>query len=464
MKWKLTNRFLMTVLSIVFIVIILNMVLLFSFLYYKSSNTSNSAAGEMIIRSFEQYMSVENNELIVSEEGLHYLDENNAWIQVLDKNGEVIKSYLTNDLPLKSHYSPVELVNTYKYRDIDSNTTTYISEFESYSILMGVKDSNITRYVFTLDSGFVIAAISQYLLIIFIADIFVALIVGLLFGSILTKPLYQMIEYIQRLKNREFTLPKLKRPGIYKNVFENLQEVSTSLEQQEIERNKLEKLRNEWVTNVSHDMKTPLASIRGYSELLLDDDISDTERKNYAAVIERQSKYMHELLDDFTLATRLRNAELPLKKQIVKADLFVRNLVIDFLNDAQFSDYNVSYTANTVDASVELDTHLMKRAILNFLTNACIHNSIDTTIQVIVSENQNNVEIKIIDYGKGIAEQDLPNIFNRYYRGTNTTDTKGSGLGMAISRDIIKAHNGNVTIESQKDQGTAIVISLLKKQ
>jgi signal transduction histidine kinase len=463
MKWKLTNRFLMTVLSIVFIVILLNMIILVGFLYYKSTDRSNSSAGEVVIRAFEQYVTIEDEEFIVSEEGLTYLDEHSAWIQVLDRNGNVVKSYLTNNLPLKDHYSPVELINTYKYRDIDHITTTYISEIEPYSILMGVRDSSITRNVFTMDNDFVIATISQYLLIILIADIFVALIVGLLFGSILTKPLYHMIEYIQRLKNRNFILPKYKRPGIYKNVFENLQDVSTSLEQQESERNKLEKMRNEWVTNVSHDMKTPLASIRGYSELLLDETVSDEERKNYASVIERQSKYMHELLDDFALTTRLRNAELPLEKTQVNIDSFVRNIVIDFLNDAQFSDYTISFVPANMQQNYALDAHLMKRAILNFLTNACVHNSKDTEIQVIVSETD-FINISIIDFGKGISEEDLPNIFERYYRGTNTSNIKGSGLGMAISRDIIEAHDGKVSIESKKHHGTSITISLPKKQ
>src|SRR5699024_6651547 len=98
--------------------------------------------------------------------------------------------------------------------------------------------------------------------------------------------------------------------GLYKQVFANLNDVAENLNQFENERQKLEIMRNEWISNVSHDIKTPLSSIRGYAELLQSKDVTDVERMEYAEVVERHSLYIRELLDDFNLTLRLRNNEM----------------------------------------------------------------------------------------------------------------------------------------------------------
>lgn len=455
----MTNRFLMTVLSIVFIVILVNIILFFAFLFWQSRNTSTTSVGDAVINTFQPFVTVENNELIVDEEGLIFLQENNSWVQFLDENGHVVKSYFTNDIDAPTHYTPVELIHHYKNRVFDNDTVLYFKEAAPYTILVGVKDPSITRQVITVDSNFVISLISNYLLLIIIVDLVVAILAGLLFGSILTKPLYKMTDRIQQLKNQHYNSKEKVRPGIYKHVFENLEDVAHDLSKQEVERQKLEKMRNDWISNVSHDMKTPLASIQGYAELLIDDDVTDAERKNYAAVIERQSIYMHELLEDFMLTTRLRNNELPLQTEIIPAERFVQNVVIDFLNDAQFQETDVQFTVQQ-SATIEIDVHLMKRALLNFLINAAIHNPPETTIFVTVATVDKQLSIEIRDNGLGISPEHLPNIFERYYRGTNTSDIKGSGLGMAISRDICRAHHGEVTIKSAVGTGTSITMLL----
>lgn len=460
MRWKMTSRFLMTVLSIVLIVIFVNIVLLFSFFIFKDRDPSTFSTGDTVVTQLKKHISVENDEVVITDAGMRLLEDNNAWIQVLNQDGTVIQSFLTNNLTLKDHYSPVELVNAYKYRDIDKDTTTYIIEVEPFSIFIGIKDPNISRNVLTINNNLLIALFTEYLLYIILIDMVIAILAGLLFGSVLTKPLYRMIEQIQKLKNGEYERIGMKKPGIYKNVFTNLVEVSKDLKVQEEERKKLEKMRSDWITNISHDMKTPLASIRGYSELLLDDNVTDEERKNYAEVIERQSHYMQELLDDFNLTMRLRNAEMPLQLTTLKFEPFVRDVVIDFLNDAQFSNYDVTFESADDIPTLEIDQHLMKRAIINFLTNACVHNEPSTEVSVSLRKKQSHLLLTIQDNGKGIAPEDLPNIFERYYRGTNTTNIQGSGLGMAISRDIIEAHGGKIDMESTVGSGTYITITL----
>lgn len=166
---------------------------------------------------------------------------------------------------------------------------------------------------------------------------------------------------------------------------------------------------------------------------------------------------MRELLDDFTLTMRLRQQQMPL--QLVETNIvsFVRELVIDVLNDPSFSEHNISFEAQTERLMKSIDSHLMKRALLNFIYNALVHNDAQVALEISVEEP---ATIIIRDQGKGIAEADLPQIFERYYRGTNTENIKGTGLGMAIARDIIQVHGGEVIVTSKIDVGTTVVVRL----
>ncbi len=457
MKWKLTIRYLISVLSIVFIVIFLNTFILIGMLFYQQIHgidevTENS--GETFTRGFNQYISLENGEPVVSEEGIEALRVFGAWIQILDQNGQVQSSYLAPE-DLSTHYSPMELIHKYKYRDDELNTY-FIGEFESYSYLIGVPDSKEERFIFMMDPRTVFSYATKFLLAIVIVDLFIAMLVGLLFSTVLTRPVSNIIDRISQLKKRNFTVQETKKPGIYKPVFSNLNDVSQTLQAHEEERLKLEKMREEWISNVSHDIKTPLASIRGYAELLRDQDVSKLERLEYSEVIERQSIYMKDLLDDFNLTMRLRNQDMPLTLQETRLESFVREIVIDLLNDPQFGQYEISFISDSPDLKWNIDRHLMKRAILNFIYNALIHN--DENIAVTIRIHTDSLTIE--DNGKGISADDLEQIFERYYRGTNTDNIRGTGLGMAISRDIIEAHGGKVSLTSKIGIGTTVEIRL----
>ncbi len=457
MKWKLTIRYLISVLSIVFIVIFLNTFILMGMLFYQQKHgidevTENS--GETFTRGFNKYISLENGEPVVSKEGIEALRVFGGWIQILDQNGQVQSSYLAPE-NLSTHYSPIELIHKYKYMDDELNTY-FIGEFKSYSYLIGVPHSKEERFVFMMDPKTVFSYATKFLLAIVIVDLFIAMLVGLLFSTVLTKPVSNIIDRISQLKKRDFTVQETKKPGIYKPVFSNLNDVSQTLQAHEEERLKLEKMREEWISNVSHDLKTPLASIRGYAELLRDQDVSQLERLEYSEVIERQSIYMKDLLDDFNLTMRLRNQEMPLTLQETRLESFVREIVIDLLNDPQFGQYEISFISDSTNLKWNIDRHLMKRAILNFVYNALIHN--DENIAVTIRINTDSLTIE--DNGKGIPADDLEQIFERYYRGTNTGSICGTGLGMAISRDIIEAHGGKVSLTSKVGIGTTVEIRL----
>ena len=443
-------------LSIFIIVFIVNTII-FLILLAKQSNEGNAIYnmdyGEAFARSFADELAVAGGEIILSEKGLSQLKESGAWLEVLDEDGTVIESFLA-PANHQTHYTPLELVHYYKYMDDELNTY-FVGGFDKYSYLLINPSLEATRHVWLVNDVRIMGSIALFLVLAFFVNLIISAIIGFIFSLFFTKPVNRMIERIQTLKNRVFKKELADEKGLYKQVFANLNDVAENLNQFENERQKLEIMRNEWISNVSHDIKTPLSSIRGYAELLQSKDVTDVERMEYAEVVERHSLYIRELLDDFNLTLRLRNNEMAMKLEETNMEHFVREIIIDLLNDPQFSSEEIEYVSETADLVWIIDRHLMKRALLNFIYNAFIHNE-----QVKLTIKITKDSIMIEDNGKGISPSEQEQVFTRYYRGTNTTDIKGTGLGMAISRDIIIAHGGDVQLTSEINQGTKIEIKL----
>ncbi len=138
----------------------------------------------------------------------------------------------------------------------------------------------------------------------------------------------------------------------------------------------------------------------------------------------------------------------------------LRETLIDMLNDSRYADKSIELQTNVEKLMLNLDAILIRRAVTNLILNALVHNDPDVKI-VVQLEQKERTHVTIKDNGKGIEEEELEKVFDRYYRGTNTETTHaGSGLGMAIAKDIIQKHGGDITIHSTAGEGTTIDIQL----
>ena len=462
MKWKLTGRFLGSVVTIVVIVGIVNTILLICLLFVHIDTEEESA--ENFSRQFSQYVDLKDNKPKVNEEGRESLRNNNAWIQFLNDKGQQVAAYYTPQ-QLKTVYTPAEIVQMYKYKEVDSETTVFVGEAHNFSYFIGVKDRGIGRYVLSYNYDSLLKYINIILLLFLSVDIMIALVIGFLFGKKLTSPLHILIEGIQQLRDRRFKKMSIPK-GVYEDVFRNMNELSVKLDQYEKERNQLDNMREEWISNISHDMKTPLSSILGYTELMRESavDLTPQELDEYIAIINRQSIYMKDLLDDLNLTMRLRNQRLPIQFEEIDIVGFIREMTIELLNDSSFGDRQIEFEANVDKAIHQVDKKLLKRAIFNLIYNALVHNDENVVVKIkidaIHQQSDTHTQITIADNGSGIPAKDLAQIFERYYRGTSTANTHGTGLGMAIARDIIHAHKGKLDLTSIENKGTTITILL----
>lgn len=472
MKWKLTLRYLLSTVLVAMIVVQLNIILAISIIFMVGLNSSENNAGvfnsvESFVRDFNKNIFNDTddiNNIFVDDNGKKVLKEAKAWIQILDNDGKVIYEYNTPD-NIRNEYTPVQLINTYKYAGVEGNKSTVMAAEKnidnySYTYLIGFPMSKVSKTNLVLEKGATRDVISKIILAMIVVDCIVATIIGYIFSKSLTKPVKSIIGGVEDLADGNYE-SYYKEKGVYKPVFNKLNNLADTLKSNERERKKIESMRNEWVANISHDIKTPLASIKGYAELMSSDyDIEVDEVYQYAEIIDSKANYIKELVDDLNLTMKLKDGYSNISRKEQNIVSLVRGCIIDILNDPKYSHVDIDFDSEEDNIVLEVDELLMKRVINNILYNSIIHNNEDVSIKVnIILSSKTHIIIE--DNGKGISQEDIKYIFERYYRGTNTGHAhKGSGLGMAISRDIVKAHNGDIKVESKLGVGTKIEIIL----
>ncbi|WP_315116494.1 HAMP domain-containing sensor histidine kinase [uncultured Clostridium sp.] len=470
MNWKITGRFIITVVSVAIIVILINIIGGAILIFDGGRNNIGIINGisysspEDFTREFKEYLIEDKDKIYIHSDGEKILKEKEAWIQILDDGGNEVYNY-EKPVKVKEHYTPVELIHAYKYILPDSMSTIFVGEKKlgnrDYSYIIGFPSERIKRNVISYDTYNLGNSLRIGIYIILLIDALIALLFGYLFSRRLTKPLVNIIKDVKILSEGEYNL-KREEKGIYKEIYYNINNLSSKLRSNEEERKKLDKMREEWISNISHDIKTPLVSVKGYAEILSSEeyDCSKEEVREYSKIIEDKSNYIKDLIDDLNLSTRLKNKVLALNLKNTNIVSLARGVVIDILNNPQTSNVNIDFSTSREVIEKDVDEILIKRVITNILYNSIVHNDENVDIEVKV-EKKDRIHISIMDNGKGIKGEDLKYIFERYYRGTNTGKRhKGSGLGMAIAKDIVEAHDGIINIESEFGVGTKIEIIL----
>ncbi|AIQ15888.1 histidine kinase [Paenibacillus sp. FSL H7-0357] len=253
------------------------------------------------------------------------------------------------------------------------------------------------------------------------------------------------------------------RYRLYKEVIESFYQMTHQLAQIEKERERLEKAQAEWMSGISHDLRTPLATIQGYGYMLesLPEQWSQEEMRIMGSTIREKGDYMLELISDFSLIHQLKQGDSIMKFREIDLVELVRCSVLKYVNDAMMSEYQFHYVGEDCPLLIQADETWLMRLMDNLLSNAVKHNPPGVIVNVNVGRMNDKACIRVIDNGKGMDEETLHHLFNRYYRGTNSDEsTEGSGLGMSIAKTIVEAHSGEIQVKSKVWQGTIIEILL----
>lgn len=229
-------------------------------------------------------------------------------------------------------------------------------------------------------------------------------------------------------------------------------------------RYELEKSRREFVANVSHEMRTPLTSIRGACETMLkDENMPEEFRRVFLNMALTECDRMTNIVSDLLTLSRLDNKKTRWKISRYSIADSLKHVTDVIRVDANNHRHKLSLAVTPGLPEISADRERIEQVLINVLSNSVKYTPDGGVITVKASQkDDDNIEIVISDNGMGIPKEDLDRIFERFYRveKSRTSETGGTGLGLAIAREIVNAHNGEISLESELEHGTTVTITL----
>jgi two-component system sensor histidine kinase ResE len=228
------------------------------------------------------------------------------------------------------------------------------------------------------------------------------------------------------------------------------------------EEHRLDRLRKDFVANVSHELRTPLSMMQGYAEALLD-DISDdpTQRRELTEIIYDETLRMKRLVNDLLNLAQLESGQFQMNRQLVDFAQIMRRIGRKFQALAQ--DFGVVFELDAPKEELYMfaDADRIEQVFTNLLDNAFRHTP-EGSITFAADIRNRHAYVRVADTGAGISEEDLPFIFERFYKAdkARTRSRSGTGLGLAIARHIVVEHGGDMLVESKIGVGTTFTVVL----
>ncbi len=311
----------------------------------------------------------------------------------------------------------------------------------------------------------------------YIREMYLDGVVYLVFGAGLFIIFYLLVKAYRRNKSLENIINEteimangnldgsinIEEEGDIKRLAYNINSISKQLKDRTIEERKAQQTKTDLITNVSHDLRTPLTSIMGYLEIIDNDQYEDEVRlRYYANIAYEKSKSLSILINDLFELTKMQNNTINLNKREINLVELLGQVVAYF--ECQFKRADMESRIDFSDDKliVSADAEKLVRAFENLLSNAIKYGRDGHYVDVTTKLEDNMAVIQVINYGKSISSIDLPYIFDRFYRveKSRNSDIGGSGLGLAITKNIIELHEGS--IEAYSDDSRTIFEVRLK--
>jgi signal transduction histidine kinase len=344
-------------------------------------------------------------------------------------------------------------------------------EFKIFSAARIFEEEKLAGYIYIVlaSQEYVSAAhmvLGSYILGIsirsIIAVMIVTAVVGLLAIWLITKRLNVVIRGIRQFQSGDLTA---RIPARYESEFGGIGYVFNRMAD-EIQKNikdleDLDSLRKELISNISHDLRTPVASIQGYAETLImkKDQISEDEREKYLDIIVKSCERLKNQVADLFELSKLQANQVDLQPEPFSIAELVQDVVNKYSILSQKKGININVLFSKDIPLVQADLSLIDRALQNLLDNAIKFCREGDIINIeINTKKPGEVELKISDSGAGISQDDLPYIFERYYK--NLDHEESTGLGLAIVKKIIDLHESSIEVFSQPGKGTTFAFSL----
>lgn len=461
-KLNLFLRIFVLVSALLFIVVVITIgMFYYIFGITEPEGLSLASWPDRFTDNFSVWMENDNGNVKIKEIGLKRLDEYGLWLQVIDETGrEIFCHNKPEHYPTRYSASELILLCTGAY---EQGNTIFVNSYENsgetQSYLIGFPYA-IRKHMLYYNGENVERLSPLFRMGIFFILCSIVLFV-ICYGFWLTRHLGKIAKGIENVSMRSYT--SLPEKGVFGEIYGELNKMDTEVRRSDRVQLDTERMRREWIANITHDLKTPLSPIKGYAELLMDSSAPGSETmQEYGGIILKNAIHAEKMINDLKLTYQLDSGAVPYHPQMVRLVRFLKELVIDIVNNPAFADRSIEFESSIQECEVSLDMDLFRRAVNNLIINALTHNPPETKVTIrIDTDSKKSIWIGISDNGIGMSDREQSELFNRYYRGTNTKENpEGSGLGLAIAKQIITLHNGNIAVKSKRGEGTRFTIVL----
>lgn len=239
----------------------------------------------------------------------------------------------------------------------------------------------------------------------------------------------------------------------YLPIIEGIHEMAGELGQ-------MEKMRQEFISNVSHEIQSPLTSIRGFARALQENELTEEERKHYLHIIEMETMRLSKLSDNLLKLTSLESDHQKVELTTYSLDNQIRALVLAC--EPQWLDKNLEMELNLEKTLITADEEMLSQVWVNLIHNAIKFTPERGSITIDLRKESNLIEVCITDTGTGIEEEHMPHLFERFFKADDSRNRAhgGNGLGLSIVHKIIELHHGSIQVQSERGCGTTFKIKL----
>ncbi|AZS18295.1 sensor histidine kinase [Paenibacillus lutimineralis] len=285
-----------------------------------------------------------------------------------------------------------------------------------------------------------------------------SLITGSLFilvaSMFLVRPIKKLTKATRRIAAGDFNVKlNIKQTGELGTLARSFEEMTRDLQQ-------LEQMRREFVSNVSHEVQSPLTSISGYALALKQVDIPDRERSRYLDIIITEADRMSKMSDSLLKLSMLESQSQQLRLATLSLDEQIRRVIVAL--QPQWSARHIRFELKLKAVRLTADHDLLNQVWTNIIGNSIKFSMDGGIINVSIKQDIKNVTVRISDTGIGISLEDQKRIFERFFKADRSHSRKygGSGMGLAIVKQIVSLHQGDIVVESEPGQGTTFIVTL----
>ncbi len=365
--------------------------------------------------------------------------------------GIVITSSI-KELPTNSIVSQWEL-----WLLMEGNSNKYFYQFTSFRTLT-LDSMMITRVPRKKSSQYR----SQLLMPILYSFLFIIVVICIIIivwlSRTINKSIKTIVDETQAIANGN-----LSHKITYDHKKSNeITEISESLEKMRISLVEAQNQKSKFIMGISHDLRTPVAVIKGYTEAISDGIINTPEEiNNSMELITEKTNQLENMIDSLISFTKMNSSEIRQSMKTQSITDFITEIIHEEkTTGAVFKRNIITDVKFEKDVLVPFDALLVRRLFENLFNNALRYTKDNDTITLTSYIADNNIYYKISDTGIGIEEKDLKNIFNMFYRGTNSRREEGMGIGLSVVQNIVETHGWNIDVESKKDVGTTFTLTI----